>query len=110
MAENTLREYNTLLKTQLKSLESDIFRTIDQVTPPGIAMRNSRIKRTEQLEQLIDNDTHTLKRMADSIHEAIRDLNDPKLRTQAVNDIVSMTEQCREMDDFNDMLAEVFGR
>jgi hypothetical protein len=110
LAEETLRDYNALLKTQLRALESEIMRTIDEVTPPGIAMRNSHIKRPEQLERLMDNDIQTLKRSADSIREAIRDLNDPKLRTQAVNDLVSMTEQRREMDDFDDMLADVFGR
>lgn len=110
LAENTLREYNALLKAQLKALESEIMRAIDEVTPPGVAMRNGRIKRPEQLEHLMDNDIQNVKRTAASMRGTVRDLNDPKLRTQAVNDLVAMTEQRREMDDFDDMMAEVFGR
>ena len=110
LAEDTLREYNALLKIQLKGLESDIMRAIDEVTPPGIAMRSGRIKRPEQLERLMDNDIHSLRRTADSVRGAVRDLNDPKLRTAAVNELVAMTEQRLEMHDFNAMLAEMVGK
>ena len=110
LAEDTLREYNALLKIQLKALESDIMRAIDEVTPPGIAMRSGRIKRPEQLERLMDNDIHSLRRTADSVRGTVRDLNDPKLRTAAVNELVAMTEQRREMHDFDAMLAEMVGK
>lgn len=110
LAEDTLREYNALLKTQLKSLESQIMRTIDEVTPPGTAMTHGRIKRPEQLERLMDLDIENVKDTADSIREAIRDLNDPKLRTQAVNKLVAMTEERRELDEFDMMLDDLLGR
>ena len=108
LAEDTLREYNALLKIQLKALESDIMRTIDEVTPPGIAMRHSTVKRPEQLERLMDNDINSLRRTAGSMRDAVRDLNDPKLRTAVVNELVTMTEQRREVHDFDAMLAGVF--
>jgi hypothetical protein len=110
LAEDTLREYNALLKAQLKMLDSDIMRAIDEATPPGIAMRNGRIKRPEQLERLMDSDIQHFRSTAASVREAVRDLNDPKLRTQAVNDLVAMTEQRRQMHDFDALLAEAFGR
>lgn len=110
LAEDTLREYNALLKAQLKTIESEIFRTIDEVTPPGVAMRSGRVKRPEQLERLMDDDIQHLQRTADSIRETVRDLDHPKLRTGAINDLVEMTEQRREMDELDDTLAEFFGR
>ena len=110
LAEDTLREYNALLKVQLKMLESDLSRTIDEVTPPGIALRKGRVKYPKQLEHVMDNDIQNVKLTADSVRQAVRDLNDPKLRTQAVNDLVAMTEERREMDDFDAMLAEVIRR
>jgi hypothetical protein len=110
LAEDTLREYNALLKAQLQTIEAEIFRTIDDVTPPGVAMRNGRIKRPEELERLMDNDIRNIKHTAESIRETVRDLNDPKQRTAAVNDLVAMFEQRRKMDDIDAILADVFGR
>lgn len=111
LAEDTLREYNALLKAQLKTIESEIFRTIDEVTPPGVAMRSGRVKRPEQLERLMDDDIRHLQRTADSIRETVRDLDHPKLRTAAINDLVEMTEQRRgEMDDYDDILSDFFDR
>ena len=45
----------------------------------------------------------------DALRDAVRDLNDPKLRTAVVNELVTMTEQRREVHDFDAMLAGVFG-
>ena len=110
LAEDTLREYNALLKAQLKTIESEIFRTIDEVTPPGVAMRSGRVKRPEQLERLMDNDIQHLQRTTESIRETVRDLDHPKRRTDVINDLVEMTEERRRMDDVDDILAEFFGR
>ncbi len=110
LAEDTLREYNALLKAQLKALESQIMHTIDDVTPPGVAMRSSGMKHPEQLERLMDSDIQHCKRTANSVRETVRDLNDPKQRTAAVNDLVAMAEQRRNMDDFDELLSDVFAR
>ncbi len=110
LAEDTLREYNALLKTQLKTIEADIFRTIDEVTPPAVAMRNGRVKRPEQLERLMDNDILYFRRSADSILRTVRELNDPKLRTHVINDLVEISEQRHEMDEFDGILAGFFDR
>ncbi len=110
LAEDTLREYNALLKTQLKALEAEIMRTIDDVTPPGIAMASGRVKRPEQLQRLMDDDIGKIRRTAQSMRETVRDLNHPKLRTEAINDLVAMSEQRREIDDLDEILSEMFGR
>lgn len=110
LAEDTLREYNALLKVQLKALEFEIMRMIEEVTPPGIAMRNGRIKRPEQLARLMDNDIQNIHRTANSMRETVLDLNDPKLRTVAINDLVEMTEQRRGMDEIDELLSDLYGR
>ena len=108
LAEDTLREYNALLKAQLKSLESEISRAIDEATPHGIAMMHGRIKRPEQLEHLMDADIRKFARTAESVLETVRDLNDPKLRAGAINDLVEMAEERREMDAFDEIVGEYF--
>ncbi|NOT86592.1 MAG: J domain-containing protein [Lysobacter sp.] len=110
LAEDTLREYNALLKAQLATIESEIFRTIDEVTPPGVAMRSGRVKRPEQLERLMDNDIQHLRSTADSMLRTVRDLNDPKLRTHVINDLVEMSEERHEMDEFDGILSGFFDR
>jgi hypothetical protein len=116
LAEDTLREYNALLKVQFKALESEIMRTIDEVIPPEIAMRHGRAKRPEQLQRMMETDIQNIARTAESIRETIRDLNDPKLRTHAINEIVEMTEHRRQLDSFDDfdgideMVAEIMSR
>ena len=110
LAEDTLREYNGLLKKQLNDIELQISRTIDDVTPPGLTMRRGSIKRPEQLDRLMDSDIQHIRRSADSIRETVRDLNDPKQRTHTINDLVAMVEQDLAMADFDDMLADVFRR
>ncbi len=116
LAEDTLREYNTLLKAQLKTLEAEIMRTIHDVVPPSIMMQHGRVKRPEQLERLMDADIRNIARTAESIRNTVRDLNDPKLRTNAINDIVEMTEHRRELDAMNDfddideMMADIILR
>jgi hypothetical protein len=106
LAEDTLREYNALLKAQLKSLESEIAVAIHEAVPPGIALARGRVKRPEQLERLMDEDIRKTAFVAESIRMTVRDLNDPKRRTQAINDLVEMTEANRFEDDFDGMLDE----
>lgn len=108
LAEDTLREYNALLKAQLKSLESEISRAIDEATPPGIAMMHGRIKRPEQLEHLMDMDIRKIALTAESVLATVRDLNDPKQRTAAINDLVQMTEERRDLDAFDEIMGEYF--
>ncbi len=108
LAEHTLREYNALLKAQLKSLESEISRAIDDATPPGIAMIHGRIKRPEQLEKLMDADIWKMARTADIVRGTVRDLNDPKLRAEVINDLVEMTEARRELDAFDKIVDDHF--
>jgi hypothetical protein len=116
LAEDTLREYNALLKAQHKSLEAEIMRTINDVVPPSIMMKHGWVKRPEQLERLMHEDIRNIARTAESIRETVRDLNHPKLRTEAINDIVEMTERRREFDAYNDfdeideMMAEMMLR
>ena len=108
LAEDTLREYNALLKAQLKSLESGIARAIDEATPPGIAMMHGRVKRPEQLEHLMDADIRKFVLTAESVRETVRDLNDPKLRANAINNLVEMAEERRELDAFDEILGDYF--
>lgn len=103
LAEGTLREYNALLKTQLKSLESEIAVAIHEAVPPGIAPARGRLKRPEQLESLMDEDIRKTAFVAENMRMTVRDLNDPKRRTQAINDLVEMTEANRYADDFDEM-------
>lgn len=108
LAEDTLREYNALLKTQLKSLEFDIETAIRQTVPPHMTLGRGRVKRPEQLERLMDEDIRKTVVVADSIRATVRDLNDPKLRTRVVNELVEMTEARRYDDEFDAMLGEFY--
>lgn len=110
LAEDTLREYNGLLKKQLTDIEMQISRTIDDVTPSGLGRRRGSIKRPEQLDSMMDSDIQHFRRSAGSIRETARDLNDPKRRTHTINDLVAMAEREQAMADFDDMLADVFRR
>jgi hypothetical protein len=108
LAEDTLREYNALLKAQLKSLESDIAIAIHEAVPPGIALPRGRVKRPEQLERLMDEDIRKTAFVAENMRMAVRDLNDPKRRTQAINELVEMSEASRYADEFDEMLGQYF--
>jgi uncharacterized protein Yka (UPF0111/DUF47 family) len=110
-AEDTLREYVILLKAQLRTLEAEISRTIDDVVPPGIAMSHGRPKRPEQLEWLMDEDIRRIAKTAEQMRTTIRDLNNPKLRTEAINEIVAMVEDKNDFDEFEQMMQNmVYGR
>jgi hypothetical protein len=108
LAEDTLREYNALLKTQLKSLEFEIETTIRQTVPPHMAFGRGRLKRPEQLERLMDADIRKTLVVAESIRATVRDLNDPKLRTRVVNELVEITEAGRYDDEFDAMPGEFY--
>lgn len=108
LAEDTLREYNALLKTQLKSLEFDIETAIRQTVPPHMTFGRVRVKRPEQLERLMDADIRKTVVVADSIRATVRDLNDPKLRTRVVNELVEMTEAGLYEDEFDAVLGEFY--
>ncbi len=108
LAEDTLREYNALLKAQLKSLESAIARAIEDVTPPGIAMTHGRVKRPEQLEQLMDADIRKMARTVESVRETVRDLDNPKLRVDVINDLVEMAEERHALDAFDEIVGNYF--
>ncbi len=108
LAEDTLREYNALLKAQLKSLEFDIDSAIREAVPPHMASGRGRVKRPEQLERLMDADIRKTTIVADSIRTTVRDLNDPKLRTRVVNELVEMTEASRYEDEMDAMLGELY--
>lgn len=108
LAEDTLREYNALLKAQLKSLEFDIARAIDDATPPGIAMMHGRIKHPEQLEQLMDADILKMARTAETVRVTVRDLDNPKLRANVINALVEMTEERAMLDAFDEIAGDYF--
>ena len=108
LAEDTLREYNTLLKAQLKSLESTIARAIEDATPPSIAMMHGRIKRPEQLEQLMDADIRKMARTVETVRITVRDLDNPKLRANVINELVEMTEERRMLDALDDIAGDYF--
>ncbi len=108
LAEDTLREYNALLKAQLKSLESDIARAIDDATPPGIAMMHGRIKRPEQLQQLMDADILKMASTVESVRATVRDLDNPKLRANVIRDLVEMAEERRALDAYDEILGNYF--
>ncbi len=108
LAEDTLREYNALLKAQLKSLESDIARAIDDATSPGIAMMHGSIKRPEQLERLMDADILKMARSVESVRVTVRDLDNPKLRASVINDLVEMAEERRILDAFDEIAGDYF--
>jgi hypothetical protein len=108
LAEDTLREYNALLKTQLKSLEFDIETAIRQAAPPHMTFGRGRVKRPEQLERLMDADIRKTVVVTESIRATVRDLNDPKLRTQVVNELVEITEAGRYDDEFDAMPGEFY--
>jgi hypothetical protein len=108
LAEDTLREYNALLKTQLKSLEFDIETAIRQAAPPHMTFGRGRVKRPEQLERLMDADIRKTVIVTESIRATVRDLNDPKLRTQVVNELVEITEAGRYDDEFDAMPGEFY--
>ena len=113
LAEDTLREYNILLKAQFKALEAEITQTIHDVVPPGIMMKHGWVKRPEQLGHLMHEDVRNVALTAESIRETVRDLNDPKLRTHAINEIVEMTEHRRELhlyDELDEVMAEIILR
>ncbi len=108
LAEDTLREYNALLKGQLKSLESAIARAIEDATPPGIAMMHGRVKRPEQLEQLMDADIRKMARTVETVRVTVRDLDNPKLRANVINDLVEMAEERRMLDAFDEIAGDYF--
>lgn len=108
LAEDTLREYNMLLKAQLKSLESTIVRAIEDAMPPGIAMMHGRIKRPEQLGQLMDADIRKMARTVQDVRKTVRDLDNPKLRADVINDLVEMAEERRMLDAFDEIAGDYF--
>ncbi len=108
LAEDTLREYSALLKAQLKSLESDIARAIDDATPPGILMMHGRIKRPEQLEQLMDADILEMARSVENMRATVRDLENPKLRANVIKDLVAMTDERLMLDAFEQIAGNYF--
>lgn len=108
LAEDTLREYNALLKAQLKSLESSIARAIEDATPPGIAVTHGKVKRPEQLEQLMDADIRMMARNVQSVRETVRDLDNPKLRARVLNDLVEMAEERHAQDAFHGISGVYF--
>jgi hypothetical protein len=111
IAEDTLREYNKLLKDQLKSIETEIFRTIDEVVPPEILFSRGKPKRPEQLQKMMDQDIERVIRSTQGMRASLHDLNDPKLRSAAVNEIVEMIEQSNKAYAFEDSLYEdIYGR
>jgi hypothetical protein len=106
-ADDTLREYNLLLKSQLKAIEANISRAIDEVLPSGIAMTHGRPKRPEQLESLMEQDIQRIARVAQGMRNTLRDLNDPKRRNEAVNGIVEMVESSNELDEIERMMEDM---
>ncbi len=108
LAEDTLREYNALLKTQLKSLESTIARAIEDATPPAIAMMHGRVKRPEQLEQLMDADIRKMARTVETVRLTVRDLDNPKLRANVIKDLVEMSEERRMLDALDEIAGDYF--
>lgn len=106
-ADDTLRGYNALL-TQLKSLESTIARAIEDAKPPGSAMVHGCVKRPEQLEQLMDADIRTMARTVESLRVDVRDLDNPKLRGNVINELMEMAEGRRMLEALDEIAGDYF--
>jgi hypothetical protein len=103
-AEDTLRDYNAILKAQLKAKKNEIRRVIEQVTPPVVAINHGLPRTPSDLELMMSRDISAIRRMAAEIATTIVELDDPARRTQAVNDLVESAEAEEAMSALDDLM------
>ncbi len=103
-AEETLREYNAILKAQLKAKKNEIRHVIEQVTPPLIAMNHGLPKKPSDLELMMAYDIRNIRILTAEIATTIGDLADPARRTRAVNDLVESAEAAEAMRALDDLM------